>query len=194
MECGGRADVMTEFIENRCVGCGGCCKAPHTCYPYENYVEICRDTLDYYRRGLLSDAAFADNDCLFVAVNWTEITIDEACERNPYLIRKKHDYIRNGMHFFKCKQFDMATNRCNLHGTPFKPHICSQYPIYGKEVCPPGEEKNYIRPEYIDYSPVCGWNTTVCYADPEPGEKPNIKHVIYTGEPKHMIEDAGCGC
>lgn len=169
-------------LKNRCESCGRCCSAITVSDSMKSIRERAGPAYDRWKRGLLSDSAFRNDDILFMAANFTEITRERALEINPYLIRAD---IHPQMHYFTCRQFDPETKKCALHGTGNKPQICTEYPVYGLWY-----NTRYRGSHDSHYSPVCGWHTL----DGSFEFREGVAYEIDIPVVEPGMEDAGCGC
>ena len=107
--------------------------------------------------AIMGFAASSMEDVKFVLEVLRPISLEEGCRRNPYL-RKKNAPRGGDMQmvnaagtpyrFYECPYFDEANKQCTVHGTPLKPPMCRNYPLYGKEIpCSKGLQ-----------SPSCGYH------------------------------------
>jgi hypothetical protein len=111
--------------------CGMCCKAIVLSQSPEVLEQMADD------KNLLSDASF-------IHANWESITQTEALVINPYL----QHWIKHGndeKYFYRCKL--LIDNKCSIHGTEQKPHVCTGYPFYNRI-----PEK-----DYLFYTKDCGY-------------------------------------
>lgn len=116
-------------MKGYCNGCGKCCEALHTA--------VSPDDLAKHRVAHPEETG-REGDFAFASIHFHSISNEEAVRRNPVLGLFLEAYHSDGesdfepRFFYECDLYDKDTKRCTDHAN--RPHVCREYPYYGKEL------------------------------------------------------------
>lgn len=112
--------------------CGKCCQAIVLNVSREEIEQMA--SVQDYLSGKIDRTDLWNDDPIFIYLNWTPISTEDALRINPHIQTWFDAWEKSGQtrkwHFYKCSKLT-EDNKCGVHDE--RPRVCREFPWYGKQ-------------------------------------------------------------